>query len=417
MKKWLAAALCTAAAMSASSALAANINFVTAGTSSTFYPISATVCQLWNDSIEGMRATATPSGGGIDNLNQALDGEAQIGIANANLVYQAQQGTDSFEGYANENLRIFAGLYYNPNQVVVTRDSGIETLEDLVGKHISVGAAGSTTVDEATVHLALLGKTLDDLKAEYMGTSESADAISNKQLDGVWVMAGTPNAAVTQIMTTTDAKILPIPAETVEALKENYPWYANYTIPAGTYAGQDEDVPTSAVKLTLFVTADVDEETVYQMTKTCYDGITDAGPAVILMVGIGILFLAVTNASVKEVLNPLLLAIVPTSRMPYIIFFAILAPLALYRGPMNMFGLGSGIAALIIGLGTLNPLAVMAAFLAAERIQCGGDPTNTQNVWTANFCEVDVNTCTKKMLPYLWAVSIVGVILGAMLYF
>ena len=134
-------------------------------------------------------------------------------------------------------------------------------------------------------------------------------------------------------------------------------------------------------------------------------------------IGIGILFLAVTNASVKEVLNPLLLAIVPTSRVPYIIFFAILAPLALYRGPMNMFGLGSGIAALIIGLGTLNPLAVMAAFLAAERIQCGGDPTNTQNVWTANFCEVDVNTCTKKMLPYLWAVSIVGVILGAMLYF
>ena len=178
MKKWLAAALCTAAAMSASSALAANINFVTAGTSSTFYPISATVCQLWNDSIEGMRATATPSGGGIDNLNQALDGEAQIGIANANLVYQAQQGTDSFEGYANENLRIFAGLYYNPNQVVVTRDSGIETLEDLVGKHISVGAAGSTTVDEATVHLALLGKTLDDLKAAGFwvgGASEHAE--------------------------------------------------------------------------------------------------------------------------------------------------------------------------------------------------------------------------------------------------
>ena len=199
MKKMLAAALCTATVMGASSALAADINFVTAGTSSTFYPISATVCQLWNDNIEGMRATATPSGGGIDNLNQALDGEAQIGIANANLVYQAQQGTDSFEGYPNENLRIFAGLYYNPNQVVVTKDSGIESLEDLVGKHISVGAAGSTTVDEATVHLSLLGKTLDDLKAEYMGTSESADAISNKQLDGVWVMAGTPNAAVTQI--------------------------------------------------------------------------------------------------------------------------------------------------------------------------------------------------------------------------
>ena len=84
---------------------------------------------------------------------------------------------------------------------------------------------------------------------------------------------------------------------------------------------------------------------------------------------------------------------------------------------MNMFGLGSGIAALIIGLNTLNPLAVMGAFLAAERIQAGGDPTNTQNVWTANFCEVDVNTVTRKMLPYLWAVSIFGVILSGVLYF
>jgi TRAP-type uncharacterized transport system, periplasmic component len=68
MKKWLAAALCTAVTISASSALAANINFVTAGTSSTFYPISATVCQLWNDGIERMRATDTPSGGGFYDL-------------------------------------------------------------------------------------------------------------------------------------------------------------------------------------------------------------------------------------------------------------------------------------------------------------------------------------------------------------
>ena len=271
MKKLLALVLCAAAVLCAATASAADINFVTAGTASTFYPISATVCQLWNDNIEGRRATATPSGGGIDNLNQAYDGEAQIGIANANLVYQAQEGLASFEGFANENLRIFAGLYLNPNQVVVTKDSGINSLEELIGKHISIGTAGSTTVDEAAIHLEILGSSLDGIKAEYMDTSAAADAISNKQLDGVWIMAGTPNAAVTQIMTTTDSKILPITAETVEALKAEYPWYAQSVIPAGTYAGQDEDVPTSAVKLTLFITADVDEETVYQMTKVFWE--------------------------------------------------------------------------------------------------------------------------------------------------
>lgn len=153
------------------------------------------------------------------------------------------------------------------------------------------------------------------------------------------------------------------------------------------------------------------------LVKTCYDGITNSGPAVILMIGIGILYLAVTHSMVKEVLNPFLLAVVPSGRIGYIIFFSLLAPLALYRGPMNLFGLGSGIAALVIGLGTLSPMAVMAAFLAAERIQGCGDPTNTQNVWTANFCEVDVNGITKKLLPYLWTVAVIGVVIGAVLYF
>ncbi len=271
MKKILATVLCLSLLLGATSALAADINFVTAGTASTFYPISATMCNLWNENIEGMRAVATPSGGGIDNLNQAYDGEAQIGIANANLVYQAQEGLASFEGYANENVRIFAGLYLNPNQVVVTKDSGINSIKDFAGKKISIGTAGATTVEEAIIHLEGAGMKLDDVKAEYMDTSAAADAISNKLLDGVWVMAGTPNSAVTQIMTTTESKLMPITAEEVEVLKKDYPWYAAGVIPAGTYAGQDEDVPTSAVKLTLFITADVDEETVYQMTKVFWE--------------------------------------------------------------------------------------------------------------------------------------------------
>lgn len=153
------------------------------------------------------------------------------------------------------------------------------------------------------------------------------------------------------------------------------------------------------------------------LVKTCYDGITDAAPAVILMVGIGILYLAVTHTMVKEVLNPFLLAVVPSNRIWFIVFFSILAPFSLYRGPMNLFGLGSGIAALVIGLGTLTPLAVMGAFLAAERIQGCRDPTNTQNVWTANYAEVDVNSITRKLLPYLWIIAVIGVVLSGILYF
>jgi hypothetical protein len=153
------------------------------------------------------------------------------------------------------------------------------------------------------------------------------------------------------------------------------------------------------------------------LIKTAYDGITSASPAILLFVGIGILFLAVTHPTVKEVLNPFLLAVVPSNRIVFIIFFAVLAPLSLFRGPLNLFGLGSGIAALIMGLGTLSPMAVMGAFLSSERIQGAGDPTNTHNAWTAGFVEIEVNSITKKILPYLWIIAVIGVIITGTVFF
>lgn len=167
----------------------------------------------------------------------------------------------------------------------------------------------------------------------------------------------------------------------------------------------------------LIVTSNSYTKSINLFVRTCYDGITDSAPALIVMVGIGMLFLAVTHPMLKEVLNPFLLAVIPAQKWFYVLFFAILAPLSLYRGPLNLFGLGSGIAALIIGLNTLPSLSVMGAFLSSERIQSCADPTNTQNVWTANFMEVEVNSLTKRMLPYLWSIAALGVLISAVIYF
>ena len=52
-----------------------------------------------------------------------------------------------------------------------------------------------------------------------------------------------------------------------------------YTIPAGTYPNQDEDVQTSAIKMVMFCRGDLDEETVYQLTKTFWENIDKLGEA------------------------------------------------------------------------------------------------------------------------------------------
>lgn len=152
------------------------------------------------------------------------------------------------------------------------------------------------------------------------------------------------------------------------------------------------------------------------ISKSGLDGVTDAAPAVLLMIGIGMVLNAVFHPNVSNTIGPLLKAVVPTGTIGYILFFSVLAPLALYRGPLNMFGLGSGVAGLLINMKILPAPAVMSALLSTERMQVIGDPTNTHNVWMAGYTNTDVNAITLKVLPYLWFLVVIGVVVSSMMY-
>ena len=152
------------------------------------------------------------------------------------------------------------------------------------------------------------------------------------------------------------------------------------------------------------------------LAKTAFKCMEDVGPVIWLLVGIGMLVNAVMHPTVKAVLQPLLTAVIPNTRIPYILFFAILAPLSLYRGPLNLFGMGSGICAIIVGAGILSPLAAMGGFVAVERLQSVGCPTNSQNAWTCSYVGLDVNVITKKLLPALWIMAAAGAAVAGFMY-
>lgn len=158
------------------------------------------------------------------------------------------------------------------------------------------------------------------------------------------------------------------------------------------------------------------QETINFVSKTAIDGVKSAGPGVLLLMGIGMLLNAVMHESVTTVIEPLLSAVIPSNPIGYVLFFVLCAPLALYRGPLNLWGLGSGILAMIINLQLLSPAAGMGALLATERVQAIADPTNSHNVWISNFVGCNVNDLMKKLLPYAWAVTAAGVIISAFMY-
>ena len=253
------------------------IRFPTAGASGALYSVGAAITNMWNTQIPFVKASSQASAGGIDNLNQIADGESQVSIAISSNCWQSFNGIDSFEGMANPNLRVIAGLYLNPNQVVVTTKSGIRTLSDVRGKHFAVAASGSSVEGECRNHFTAAGLNYpDDIRAEYISFSDSAELLGNGQIDGAWIMSGVPAPAVSQALSS-GCMLLDIDETTIEALKAEYPWYVTYMIPAGSYPNQTQDVRTTAIKMVLFCSADLDEETVYMLTKTLWENIGELG--------------------------------------------------------------------------------------------------------------------------------------------
>jgi len=124
----------------------------------------------------------------------------------------------------------------------------------------------------------------------------------------------------------------------------------------------------------------------------------------------------VWNQNVGGYLQPLIRDIIPRTRISYILIFGLCAPLALYRGPPNLWGLGLGIATLIYKESPLSAAAVMGIFMTTGVMQGVCDPTNTHNVWIATYIGEDVIKLTKKLILYVWVMIFIGLFLMSILF-
>ncbi|GAC1572589.1 MAG: hypothetical protein NVS3B7_03370 [Candidatus Elarobacter sp.] len=149
-------------------------------------------------------------------------------------------------------------------------------------------------------------------------------------------------------------------------------------------------------------------------------GIEDVAPATILMIGIGMLLVAANTPQVQAAVTPLVAAVAPRSPLAYVLLFGLLSPLALYRGPLNPYGVGIGVYTVLATLHVLPAVALVAAVMAVVQVQNVCDPTNTQNVWVANFTGVGVERITRLTLPWQVAVAtfaaIAAVVAGGVLF-
>jgi TRAP transporter TAXI family solute receptor len=258
------------AACGGSGAAASKMTMGTGGTQGTYYAFGGVLGQYIKNHA-GIDVTVVSTDGSKANIEYIDAGDYQLGTVQSDVMAYAWAGTRSFEANGKINsFRVVAGLYAEAVQLV-TMDPSIKSVADLAGKNVSIGAPGSGVYFNAVDILAAAGLTEADINPQYMSFADSADGLKDGKIDAAFIVAGAPTAAITELCTTNSAYLVPIDGEIAQNLFASSPFYTAYTIPAGTYAGQDADVTTVTVKATLIVSASASEDDVYNLCKAIFD--------------------------------------------------------------------------------------------------------------------------------------------------
>jgi hypothetical protein len=147
-------------------------------------------------------------------------------------------------------------------------------------------------------------------------------------------------------------------------------------------------------------------QAVQRLVAAAIRGVEDVAPAVVLFMGIGMLLIATREPQFAAALRPLAGGAWPSNPIAFVLLFGVASPLALYRGPLNPYGVGIAIFTALLAAHVLPAVVLVAAVMAVVQVQNVCDPTNTANVWIANFTGVPIDTITKRTLPYQTAVAV-----------
>jgi hypothetical protein len=274
-KAWFGCILLTIFFATTSVALAQSkdikrISILTGGTGGVYYVYGGGMAKVISQYVPKVEATAEVTAAAVDNIKLLKAGKADLAMVIADVANDALNGVGRFEKDGKIPLRTLAVLYGNLNHLVVLKDSGINTIPDLKGKRVSVGAPGSATEVKSTRIMEAYGiDAQKDIKRERLSVAESAGALKDRKIDAFCWDGGLPTAAVMDVAATPGITIKLLPQDkALPKLVQKYgPVYYNAVIPKGTYAGMEADVPVIGVATMLVCLESVDSRLAYQIVK------------------------------------------------------------------------------------------------------------------------------------------------------
>ena len=215
------------------------------------------------------------SNGSTANLTGVvMDGSYDLAIVPSDIIAYAYNGMNSYVGNKMDGFRALGGLYAETIQIISCNPE-IKTVADLVGKSVCVGDVGSSTYFSMVDILAAYDMTLNDIKPFYQSFGNSMEDLKAGRIDAAIITSGLPTFGVTDLSNSTNTYLIPIDEEHMIKLLSKCPWYASFTIPAGTYSGINQDTVTVTLTAVLICRADIEDDVAYAIVSTIYNNTSE----------------------------------------------------------------------------------------------------------------------------------------------
>ena len=225
--------------------------------------------EIWNRDIQEVNFTVECTGGGAINPKKLSAGKVDIAFQAMDSFTAARNGKYPFKKkFDMTNVRTLILANASPSHWVVLKKSNIYSIRDLKGKRVSVGVRGDSANYKAPWTFSVAGLKEGDVKVEYIGYTQAAEALVDGRIDCMFQSAGVPVAAMLSMSQTHELRFIELSKEEEAKLLKGWPFMIPLSIPAGSYKGQSKTISAHGSAGVLMMRKEVPEDIAYKMCKS-----------------------------------------------------------------------------------------------------------------------------------------------------
>lgn len=247
------------------------LNFVGGPPSGVFGIFATGIGTYLSKNVPNLDVSVTATGGSVENIRRVNGGEAEMGLSFASDVHEAYFGQEQFKGKPLTNFRAVGVVFFGVAHAITFADSGIRTVEDLAGKRVAVGTPGSGTFASAERVFRTLG-VWDKINRIPLLGAQAGEAMSDGKADAFFWTGPEPDRVTMEAATKKPIRAIDIytPATKTDFFKQ-FPYFARYVFPAGSYKGISEDTSTVGIPVIWYVHKDLPASLVQKITDAAYN--------------------------------------------------------------------------------------------------------------------------------------------------